>query len=812
LKPRRRIAVRELVAHTLRTGDLDRTFSAAGRTTEAIRAHQRVQRSRPAGYEPEVRVNHLVEADALVLEISGRVDGVYMESADPASPTRPRGVEEIKTTALDPDDITDDQYPLHWGQAKAYAYMLAAAHDLSVMEVQLTYYQLETGKTREIRRRFERGDLAVFFDDMVSAYLAWAATLAAWDLTRKESVAATGFPFPSFRPGQRDMAVQVYRAIGLGAQLLIQAPTGIGKTMAALFPAIKALEGQGGEKLFYLTARTTAQGMAQGAVARLAQEGLRLKSLLLTAKDKICFTPEGACTGEGCPFARGYYDRIRAAIEEIFTTHDRFTRPVIEAHARAHRVCPFEFSLDLTLVSDLVICDYNYAFDPRVHLRRLFSEEAAAWCFLVDEAHNLVDRAREMFSAEIEKQPLLDLRRQLAGHLPGLHRALGRINAHLAKIRKRCHNAGGSLSDPEPPSDLGKLLFSFHAQAQRWLAQNIEADFREVLLDRYFEVGRFLGTLEGYDERYATLMESGGKDLRVKLFCMNPAEDMAEALTRCRSAVFFSATLMPLDYFKQLFGCKENAAALTLSSPFPKENFHLLVAPAVSTRYHHREASLGLLTRFLAAMVSTVPGNQLIFFPSYQYLEMAREPLSRACPESHLLVQSPGMTEADREGFLERFSSDSAPPVVGLAVMGGIFGEGIDLAGERLNAAVIVGVGLPGISLENDLIRDHFDQSTGHGFEYAYLYPGINRVLQAAGRVIRSETDRGTVMLLDERYATARYRSLLPGHWHPIRVTTEAQMIRQLHAFWESPARSSQEGDRQVAPTVKCPPAAASKG
>jgi DNA excision repair protein ERCC-2 len=788
LKPRRRIAVRELVAHAYRCGDLDLSFSATGRTVEAIRAHQKVQRSRPAGYESEVSVTHLVETDAFELEISGRIDGVYWASADPtdpATPIRPEVVEEIKTTAFDPGEIGDDQYPLHWGQVKAYATMLMAAHDLSAIQVQLTYYQLDTGKQREIRRAFDRRALTAFFDEMVSAYLAWAAALVAWDRTRNESIAAVGFPFPSFRPGQRELAVQVYRTIGNAGQLLVQAPTGIGKTLAVLFPAIKSLERQGVEKLFYLTARTTAQSVAEKALRRLGQGGLRLKSLVLTAKEKVCFTPEGTCTADSCAFAKGHFDRINAAIEEIFTAHDRFTRPVIETCAQRHRVCPFAFSLDLTLISDLIICDYNYAFDPRVVLRRLFSEAPDTFCFLVDEAHNLVDRAREMFSAEIRKERLLDLRRQLAGRLPGIHRSLGRINSLLAKERKRCQGApGGGLSDPEPPAALGGLLFAFHSQARRWLAQNIEADFKEALLESYFEVGGFLGALEGYDERYATLMASEGKTLRVKLFCMNPEKDMREALTRCQSAVFFSATLTPMDYFRRLFGCSDKAGTLALTSPFPGENFHLLMAPAISTRYRRREASLALLTRFLTAMVREAPGNQLIFFPSYQYLEMAREALTAACREKSLLIQSPGMSEADREAFLDRFAHEGGTSVVGLAVMGGIFGEGIDLTGDHLNAAVIVGVGLPGICLENDLIRDYFEHTGGSGFEYAYLYPGINRVLQAAGRVIRSETDRGTVVLLDDRYATARYRALLPAHWHPIRVFSEAQLIGQLRAFW----------------------------
>jgi DNA excision repair protein ERCC-2 len=783
VKEKLQIAVRALVEQVLRAGDLTLTFTGQSRTVEAIRAHQKVQKSRPAGYESEVPVSHQIETEGFLLEISGRIDGVYRPEGN--APADKIIIDEIKTTTGDLAACRDSDNSIHWGQAKVYAYMYAIANALSQIDIQLTYYHLDSGERVEIRRPFDLDALSAFFDGIVSRYLSFASILALWHETRNTGIDALSFPFPDFRPGQREMAVQVYKTIQHRHQLLVQAPTGIGKTMAAVFPALKALGRGFVSKIFYLTARTTARTVAEKAAKAMAQNGLRVKSLTLTAKEKICFSPESACNGEECAYAKGHFDRIDAAIVELFTSgRDALTREAIEETARNHQVCPFEFSLDLTLWADMIICDYNYAFDPRVYLRRFFTDETGDYTFLVDEAHNLVDRSREMFSAEIRKQPFLDLRRSIKEVLPGLYKTLGRLNAQLVKMRAACEAVGGR-AQPEAPAEISSLLTAFHSQAERWLVQNKPAAFREDLLGLYFEAGAFLKILEGYDANYVTCMEKGDLDLRLKLFCINPADRMKAALARCRSAVFFSATLTPAAYFKHLFGCGDDAHGLVLPSPFPKENFFLLMATGISTRYRNRESSLNALIRLIATLISGTPGNLLIFFPSYQYMTAAHAALTNCCPEMDVILQAPGMPEAERESFLEKFTGENGQRLVGFAVMGGVFGEGIDLEGDRLSGAAIVGVGLPGISLENELIRQYFDRLGGAGFEYAYLYPGINRVLQAAGRVIRSETDRGAVMLIDDRYATAHYRSLLPEHWQPIRVRDETDMEKQLQKFWK---------------------------
>ena len=594
--------------------------------------------------------------------------------------------------------------------------------------------------------------------------------------------------------------------------MLVQAATGIGKTIAVLYPAVRALAEELSQKIFYLTARTTGQMVAEKALDELRAKGLRLKSVNLTAKDKICFCPDSACHPDECEYARGHYDRINNAVKAIFTRQDAFTREIIIQTAREFQVCPFEFSLELSLWADCIICDYNYAFDPRVFLRRFFQEENGDYIFLIDEAHNLVDRSREMFSAQIFKQPVLDLRRQLKKDLPHIFKSLGRINAWLVKARKKCtestttRKAGGldftaiggkrqgrevpqslrvkpgakhpvwktqsrnPLAEKDPPEDLIPLLKGFLFITERWLAQNIKTAFRESLLDLYFAVSGFIRVADQYDECYTTCYEKMGKDLKLKLFCIDPSIHLEKAMNRCQVAIFFSATMTPMDYFKQILGCDQSAQHLILHSPFPGENLGLYISDQISTYYRHRDQTADQVSRVIATLIEQKKGNYLLYFPSYVYMRKIYRSYTVRCPQTETILQKPGMPESERDMFLKRFSQNNPQTLVGFAVMGGIFGEGIDLVGNRLMGAVVVGVGLPGISLERELIKEYFTNALGAGFEYAYLYPGINRVLQAAGRVIRTENDRGVVLLIDQRYSRFQYKSLLREEWDPIRV------------------------------------------
>jgi len=777
LKRELHIAVRELVQHALLSGDLIMAFVGSTRSADAIRAHQKIQNARPDSYQAEVPVSRRIETDHLILTVSGRIDGIF---------TLPDRViiEEIKTTSRSLDDCAQNQNPLHWGQAKTYAYMYAAGHDWNEIDVQLTYYQIGKGDLCECREHFAISALESFFNDLVARYLQWAETIADWCQLRDNSIHKLQFPFDSYRPGQRAMAVEVYRTIKNNGQLLIQAATGIGKTIATVFPSVKAI-GEGlSKKIFYLTARTTGRAVAEKALDELRAGGLKIKSITLTAKEKICFSPDSACHPDECKFARGHYDRLNEALAYIFS-RDAFTRDCIEQTAEHFQVCPFEFSLDLSLWADVIICDYNYAFDPRVFLRRFFQDENGEYTFLIDEAHNLVDRSREMFSAEIHKQPVLDVRRAVKDSLPHIYKCLGKINAWLVKARKTCEEYGPSLAQDEPPADLYPHLRHFLQITENWLVQNIKTSFREPLLELFFAISGFMRVSEQYDHSYTTCYEKTGKALKLKLFCIDPSGHLKNTLNRCRAAIFFSATMTPMRYFKAILGCDAHAGQMILPSPFPPENLCLFISDRISTLYRHRTRTRPEVARAMLTLVSQAKGNYLLFFPSYEYMMMVYDWFHAQSPEIETVLQTPAMPEAERDTFLKRFELKNSQTLVGFAVMGGIFGEGIDLVGKRLSGAAIVGVGLPALSLENDLIRKYFARERNAGFEYAYLYPGINRVLQAAGRVIRTGNDRGTVLLIDQRYATFRYKSLLPEHWQPVRVQDENQLVESLRRFWD---------------------------
>jgi DNA excision repair protein ERCC-2 len=774
------ISVRGLVEFVLQSGDLTPGgFQKRDRAQLGTQGHKRVQRSRPEGYEAEVEVAYPVEGNDPPVEVRGRIDGVY-------SGEEPVIIEEIKTTTLSLELVDEQHNPLHWAQAQCYAYMYARQHNLSRVSVHLTYYHLDSREEKTFARHFTLDELQTFFNDLITPYLDWLRKVLAWQSRRDQSIQKLNFPYDDYRPGQRDMAVAVYKAIRANGRLYVQSPTGVGKTIAALFPAVKAL-GQGlAAKIFYLTAKTSGRQVAEKALEDMRQANLNFRSVTLTAKEKICFTPPVNCDPEVCVFARDYFSKVKRALLEIDGVQ-AFTRPVIEEIARKYQVCPFEFSLDLALWVDCIICDYNYAFDPRVYLHRFFDFCTEPYIFLVDEAHNLPDRARSMYSAELQKKTVLNLQRRLKPHLPVLSQKLSAINKILLEMRKACQAEGKpALVEYQPPEDLLKAVREFNQKAEDWLVLNHATEFRQELLDFYFSCNNYLRTAEYFNTFYVSYFERQGQaDLKAKLFCLDPAPMLAAPLERSQSTIFFSATLLPMDYFMKLLTGDKAHPKQIFQSPFPPENVSLLVHNGISTKYTQRADSYAEIATVIASICSAHLGNYLVFFPSYAYLAAVHELLKEKLPEKQLLVQDRGMTEAAHEAFLAQFSASNSETLIGLAVMGGIFGEGIDLVGERLIGAVVVGVGVPQVCLENDLIKDYFDHQNVSGFAYAYQYPGFNRVLQATGRVIRTETDRGVIVLIDERFTHARYRHLFPSHWQGFQVVQNTGEIQdKLARFW----------------------------
>ena len=787
------IPVRLLSEYALRSGDIEQDlFSGGNRAAEGIQAHKRIQDSRPSVYRPEVTVSHhltrFIQEQEYHITISGRIDGIF-EYPSPRIPV----IDEIKSVSQDPDSFEEKSNPMHWGQAIIYAYIIAAQRELDQIDVQLTYIR-EDEETRKVKIReyvknFPFPELEDFFNHVLTLYLQWADILENWKQVRNTSIEELKYPYTGFRPGQRKMALDIYRAIENSEQWIIEAPTGTGKTIGALFPAIKAMSNEIIEKFFYLTAKTTGRSVAQKAIHDLGESGLRLKTVTITAKEKTCFNPEGSCSAEECEYARGFFDRINDAVKALFQKEDQFTREIIEDAAREFCVCPFEYSLELALWVDGIICDYNYAFNPRVYLKRFFGEETEPgdYAFLVDEANNLVDRSREMFSAELYKKKFLDFRRELKKQVPSVSRAIGTINSTLLKLKSESEEEGKPITKETCPDELLTVLFTFIRAAEKWLKKNIKTAFRKQLMELYFDVSWFLKVAENYTTAYITCFETIDEDFRVKLFCIDPSGQLEMAFDRGKSSIFFSATLAPIPYFKNVLGCNPSAGETVLPSPFPRENLCLLVANRVSTLYKYREQTKGSVAQFIDTLVREQPGNYLVFFPSYQYMETIYNLFKLMNPLVEHMAQAPGMTEKERDEFLEKFSVDNRvnfKTLVGFAVLGGVFGEGIDLVGDRLTGAVIVGVGLPGISLERELIKEYYTNTKGAGFEYSYLYPGMNRVLQAAGRVIRSGTDRGVVLLIDHRFSNTQYNSLFPRHWKAVSISQPGNLQEKLEQFW----------------------------
>jgi len=772
--------VHSLVEFALSSGDLTPGgFQRRDRAQLGTQGHKRVQRSRPEGYESEVEISYPVEDADPPVEVQGRIDGLY-PGADPVI------IEEIKTTTLSLEMIGEEHNWLHWAQAQCYAYMYARQHDLSEIVIHLTYYHLDSQVEKTFERSFTLVELETFFNNLITIYLKWMRKIWANQVRRDVSIGQLEFPYAAYRPGQREMAVDVYKAIRDNGRLYVQSPTGVGKTIAALFPSVKAL-GQGlAAKIFYLTAKTPGRLVAEKTLDDMRQAGLDLRSVTLTAKEKICFCPPVNCDPEVCVYARDYFGKVKTALEEIDHAQ-AFTRPVIEEIARRYQICPFEFSLDLALWVDCIICDYNYAFDPRVYLHRFFDFVSEPYIFLVDEAHNLPDRARAMYSAELDKKTVLDLRRTLKPQLPELAKKLDAINKLLLEKRKACQAEGkGALVEHEAPEKLLKAIREFSQGAEDWLVMNHATEFRQELLEFYFTCRDYLRTAEYFDPFYVSYFERQGQsDLKAKLFCLDPAPMLAYPLERSQSTIFYSATLLPMNYFMQLLTGDAAHPRRIFPSPFPTENVSLLVHNGIATKYAQRGDSYAAIAGVIETVCRGQVGNYLVFFPSYAYLRAVHELLIERIPENQLLVQDRGMNEAAREAFLAQFSADNQETLVGLAVMGGIFGEGIDLVGERLIGAIVVGVGVPQVCLENDLIKEYFDHQNGAGFAYAYQYPGFNRVLQATGRLIRTETDRGIIVLIDERFTQARYRHLFPAHWRGFEVVQDTSEIEdKLKRFW----------------------------
>ena len=665
--------------------------------------------------------------------------------------------------------------------------MVAEQEGVDEIGVQMTYCQMETEEVKRFQYSYQSNELKVWFDEVIRQYKKWAKFQIEWRKARNASIKGIEFPFP-YRKGQRDLAVSVYRTILRKKKLFIQAPTGVGKTISTVFPAVKAVGEELGEKIFYLTAKTITRTVAEQAFETLREQNLKFKVITLTAKEKICFCEETSCNPDDCPYAKGHFDRVNDAVYELLMREDVMSREVLEAQARKHKVCPFEMALDVSTWVDGVICDYNYVFDPDARLRRFFAEGGAGgYLFLIDEAHNLVERGRQMYSAELCKEDFLAVKKLVKGEAPRFAKRLEACNKILLAMKKECEN----YKVLDNISHFGIQLMNVLSETDRYLEECVDKEVRETVLDFYFQVRSFLNIYDGLDENYVVYTEyqENGRFV-LKLFCVNPAANLQKCLDKGNSAVFFSATLLPIQYYKRLLSTEKDNYAVYIDSSFDTKKRLLMNGVDVSTRYAMRSREMyQRYATYIFRVVKAKMGNYLIFFPSYRFMEDVYQEFTQLLAsdeeEMELVIQQKHMDEEERENFLRAFEMGREKSLIGFGGLGGIFSEGIDLTNEKLIGTLIIGTGLPQVCNEREILKSYFDQKGLYGFDYAYRYPGMNKVLQAAGRVIRTEDDRGVILLLDERFQREKGKEIFPKEWADCERCRLDIVEEKIRLFWE---------------------------
>ncbi|CRN03775.1 bifunctional ATP-dependent DNA helicase/DNA polymerase III subunit epsilon [Pseudomonas sp. 34 E 7] len=746
------VAVRALCEFTAKVGDLDLRFTPSPSAQEGIVGHRTVASRRSTHYQNEVAL----EGEYEQLKVRGRADGY-----DPDS----NRLEEVKTYRGDLKAQPANHRQLHWAQVKVYGWLMCQKLGLDEIELALVYFDIVGEGETLLKQRVAAPDLERFFNQQCALFLDWAHQQMQHREARNRDAQGLAFPHAEFRSGQRSLAESVYKAVSTGRCLMAQAPTGIGKTVGTLFPMLKALAPQQLDKVFFLTAKTPGRKLALDAAQVLYDSSpeLSLQVLELVARDKACEHLDKACHGDSCPLARGFYDRLpaaRQAAARVRLLDQRHLREV----ALAHDVCPYYLSQEMARWTDVVVADYNYYFDFGAMLFGLAQLNQWRVAVLVDEAHNLVERARSMYSASLDQYSLKTLRdsapeplkkplQRLNREWNALHKdQLAPYQAYAAKPDKllqalsQCASAMGDYFNDHPEALSGDLqAFYFEALQFNKVAELFNEHFIFDISKRQFSAKRSSSTL-----------------------CLRnvvPAEFIRPRLTAARSSVLFSATLSPRHYYADLLGLPPDTAWVDVESPFKAEQLQVSIVDRISTRFVHRQASLEPIVELIARQFATQPGNYLAFFSSFDYLQQVAQLLAERHPQIALWLQSRGMAEAERQAFLDQFTPHSQG--VGFAVLGGAFGEGIDLPGARLIGAFIATLGLPQLNPVNEQMKARMGAIFGAGYDYTYLYPGIQKVVQAAGRVIRSQHDRGVVMLIDDRFGETRVRQLLPKWWSP---------------------------------------------
>lgn len=824
------ISVRDLVEFVMNSGDIDNRRTAGAKKEamqEGSRLHRKIQKRMGSSYQAEVAMGHVVQEEQFQILVEGRADGVITENGGSV-------IDEIKCMYGTIDKL-EEPIPVHLAQAMCYGYFWCLKKELASIGIQITYCQMETEEIRRFRQEKSFEELETWFTGLIHEYVKWAEYLYRHHVRRQESLKELEFPYP-YRKGQKELAVNVYRSIARGRNLYIQAPTGIGKTLSTVYPALKAIGEGHGDKLFYLTAKNMTRRVAEEGLSILREKGLYFSSVTITAKEKLCFLETPECNPEACPYAKGHFDRVNDAVFDIIHEEFAITRDRVTEYAMRYQICPFEFCLDISNWVDGVICDYNYVFDPNVRLKRYFAEERkGGYLFLIDEAHNLVSRAREMYSAALVKEDILLAKRLVKGRSRKLEKLLESCNKSMLELKRECEN----YVILEDVNHLAVQVMGMSAELDVFMEDHPELENRDLLLDFYFQVRDFLNVFEWMDdgyEIYSQMLPDG--TFQVRLFCINPSGRLRACMDQGLSTILFSATMLPMPYYKELLSGEPEGFAVYAESPFQQEKRLLLVAEDVSSRYSRRNLrEYQKAAAYVQEIVKGKAGNYMVFCPSYQYLgelaecleeagfdteshrgsggesdsgtgaefdwgaDMEAEGRSCASPEAgrvRMIVQESRMNEEQREAFLDQFTKrnemepaeapgrdEGQTSLLALCVMGGVFGEGIDLKEESLIGVIVIGTGLPMVCPEQDILKGYFERHEKPGFAYAYQYPGMNKVMQAAGRVIRTMKDEGVIALLDDRFLQPDYRALFPREWSDYQVTRLNRVGKQVKLFWQ---------------------------
>ncbi len=783
------IGITDLVYLTKRSGDLKTDLSTYGRqrVMDGIRLHRKIQDSRSESYQSEVFLSRILEFDEFYLEIKGRADGIDY-GADPIV------IEEIKSHSVDYEELEEGQKNMHWAQLYFYAFMLSdMKEDIDLIDLHLSYIHTDSEELHTEKRIFKTEEIGFLCRKMIDKFRGLLLFKINHEKERNAVLLTQAFPLPNFREGQRDLAAAVYRTVKRKELLFIEAPTGTGKTIGIIFPALKAM-GEGiCNQLFFLTAKGTGKEAAVKAMELMNTGNEVLSTLVITTKSTICFNPEKACDPEECDYCKGYFDKLDAAVAACIERHKIKGKEEIQNIAGEFGICPFEFSLDLIMSSDVVVCDYNYVYDPRVKLKRVFEEENKEVFLLADEAHNLVSRARDMYSSEIAEQELTDGKKRWGKESKALNSGYNRVLKHFRALRNIYEAEGKeALIMAEGPDELCRSLRELMHVIERFNAKHPIYPRKKELMEDYFRYLAVVRIWEIYGKGHTTVITGAGK-ISVKLLCLDPSSFVTETTGLTGGAVFFSGTLAPIEFYTKSLFADRSVRFRSFPSPFVREHVYVTAVTHISTMYRDRKSSLNELCRTIYTVISCKAGNYLVFCPSFAYLEDIVLRFIELFPDidADIYTQTPDMSQEDRSVFLSRLDGNREKPLLGFVVSGGVFGEGIDPVSDRLIGAVIVGVAMPAINPETDALKDYYAEKYGKGFEFAYQYPGINTVLQNSGRVIRSETDKGIICFIDTRYARAGYRRFIPEHLKPIYVRNLDDLEKGIRAFWENSAFGS---------------------